>query len=78
MAASFWEKGSVLANLTRSLNSAAGVSVSRREDHIVGPLFLEGSPPAGTFLGEDSCLQRRIGLIDDLRTGTLPHGRSVE
>ena len=49
----------------------------RREDQIVGPLFSLGVSLAGTFLGEDSCLQRRMGLDDDLRNGTLPLGRSV-
>ena len=78
MAASFWEKGSVPANLTRSLKSAAGVSVSRREDHIVGPLFSGGLSPAGRFLGEYSRLERGMGLDRDLRNGTLPWGRSVE
>ena len=78
MAASFCKKGSVPANLTRSLKSAAGVSVSRREDHIVGPLFSGGLSLAGRFLGEYSRLERRIGLNHDLRNGTLPQGRSVE
>ena len=81
MAASFWEKGSVPANLTRFLKSAAGVSVSRREDHIVGPLFSGGLSPAGRFLGEYSRLERGMGLDRDLRNGTLPpgekRGRSV-
>ena len=50
----------------------------RREDQIVGPLFSLGVSLAGTFLGEDSCLQRRMGSDDDLRNGTLTLGRSVE
>src|SRR2546426_30388 len=78
MAASFWEKGSVPANLTRSLKGVAGVSVSRRENHIVGPLFSGGLRPVETFLGADSRLQRRMGLDRDLRNGTLPQGRSVK
>ena len=49
----------------------------RREDQIVGPLFSLGVSLTGTFLGEDSCLQRRMGSDDDLRSGTLPLGRSV-
>ncbi len=40
--------------------------VSRREKKIVGPLFQRGLPPVGTFLGEDSGLERRIGLNLDL------------
>ncbi len=45
---------------------------------MLAPLFPGGLPPAGTFLGGDSCLQRRMGLYSDLRNGTLPLGRSVE
>ena len=52
--------------------------LARREDQIVGPLFSLGVSLAGTFLGEDSCLQPRIGSDDDLRNGTFPLGRSVE
>jgi len=33
--------------------------------------FSKGLPPAGTFLGEYSRLQRRIGLDRDLPNGTL-------
>src|SRR6266481_5606180 len=49
-----------------------------RENNIVGPLFCGGLSPAGTVLGEDSRLQRRIDLNHDLRNGTLPLGRSGE
>jgi hypothetical protein len=51
---------------------------TRRGKIIVGPLFFGGLSPAGTFLGEDSRLQRRMGLDRDLRNGTLTLGRSVE
>ena len=46
----------------------------RREDQIVGPLFFGGLSPAGTFLGEDSVLGRRMGSDRDLRNGTLTLG----
>src|SRR6267143_6228881 len=55
-----------------------GRTLSRRGDHIVGPLFSRGFSLAGRFLGEYSRLQRRIGLDHDLRNGTLPLGRSVK
>ncbi len=45
---------------------------------IVGPLFFGGLSPAGTFLGEDSCLGCGIGLKGDLRNGTLTHGDEGE
>ena len=45
---------------------------------LLHPFFSWGLSPAGTFPGEDSCLQRRMGLDRDLRNGTLPLGRRVE
>ena len=45
---------------------------------LLAPFFSLGVSLAGTFLGEDSCLQRRMGSDDDLRNGTFPLGRSVE
>src|SRR5713226_846422 len=42
------------------------------------PLFSGGLSPVETDMGESSVSGRRIGLNHDLRTGTLPLGRSVE
>jgi hypothetical protein len=57
---------------------ALGASHSRVARKILlAPLFSLGVLLAGTFLGEDSGLQRRMGSDDDLRNGTLPLGRSV-
>jgi hypothetical protein len=50
----------------------------RRGDHFVAPLFSGGLSPVETDMGESSVSGRRIGLNHDLRTGTLPLGRSVE
>jgi len=47
-------------------------ALSRRERRIVAPLFLWRLSLAGTFLGEDSVLRRRMGFDHDLRNGTLP------
>jgi len=43
--------------------------------------FFGGLSPAGTFLGGDSDLERRMSVNSDLRNGTLTHrmkrGRNV-
>src|SRR6266849_1206950 len=57
--------------------------LGKRYSHVAAikllhPFFSWGLSPAGTFLGEDSRLQHRVGLDRDLRNGTLPLGRRVE
>src|SRR2546428_14072897 len=49
-----------------------GISHSRQRGKIITPFFLERLSPAGTFLGEDSGLERRIGLNKDLLDRILP------
>src|SRR5690242_12031917 len=52
-------------------------ALMRREKNIVGPLS-RGSDQPERFLGEDAVSGRRMGVIGDLRNGTLPLGRSVQ
>jgi hypothetical protein len=55
------------------LNRVPGLALSRRRNKMFDPpFFQEGSPPVGTFLGEDPVLERRIGLNRDVRNGFFP------
>jgi hypothetical protein len=52
--------------------------VSRRRENILGPLFSGGLSPAGTFLGDDSGLERRMGGDSDLSMNGFSLGASVK
>jgi hypothetical protein len=56
------------------MKHSAKKALTHRENNIVGPLFCVGLSLDGMFLGEDPVLDRRIGLDQDLRNGTLTQG----